>query len=281
MSTKRFSMTKSLNGIFALILIVTGILAGSCSGGKRTANNISLSTIDIDTIKPLFKDSVSPVYSYKISIEYLKDFENKTVLNKINNLIIGYIFGDRYTGKTLDTAITKNIESCFAEYTELADDFSEEETISAVLNYEKSIKSEISCNINNVLSMHSDVYHYTGGAHGMFSSTCMSVDLNTGNPVYYEDIFTDNSFNDIAELIINQIAINLGVENPALLNESGFFSAEEIKPTENFEILEDGILWVYNPYEIACYAVGQVNVLISWEQLAPYILENSIARSFF
>ncbi len=173
MSTKRFSMTKSLNGIFVLILIVTGILSGSCSCGKRTANNISFSSIDIDTIKPLFKDSVSPVYSYKISIEYLKDFENKTVLNKINNLIIGYIFGDRYTGKTLYTAITKNIESCFAEYAELAEDFSEEETISAVLNYEKSIKSEITCNFNNVLSMHSDVYLYTGGRFQLFFYRCI------------------------------------------------------------------------------------------------------------
>lgn len=49
----------------------------------------------------------------------------------------------------------------------------------------------------------------------------------------------------------------LNVSSPDSLLELGYFDTEDIMATENFYLTDTGICWVYNPYEIACYATGK------------------------
>lgn len=48
----------------------------------------------------------------------------------------------------------------------------------------------------------------------------------------------------------------LNVSSPDSLLELGYFDTEDIMATENFYLTDTGICWVYNPYEIACYATA-------------------------
>lgn len=41
--------------------------------------------------------------------------------------------------------------------------------------------------------------------------------------------------------------------------------------TENFLLKSDGIEWVYNQYEIACYASGIFKALVTWDALRPHL----------
>jgi len=41
--------------------------------------------------------------------------------------------------------------------------------------------------------------------------------------------------------------------------------------TENFMLTKDGIVWTYNQYEIACYASGWFDALVSWQSLSPHV----------
>ena len=50
------------------------------------------------------------------------------------------------------------------------------------------------------------------------------------------------------------------------LAQLGFFPSM-IAPTENFEITPSGITFHYDPYEIACYAIGEVEVPFTREEL--------------
>ena len=50
------------------------------------------------------------------------------------------------------------------------------------------------------------------------------------------------------------------------LAQRGFFP-ETIAPTENFEVTPEGIVFHYNPYDIACYAIGEVDVPFTKEEL--------------
>ena len=43
------------------------------------------------------------------------------------------------------------------------------------------------------------------------------------------------------------------------------------EPNGNFYVSEEGITWVYNPYEIAAYASGVIELPISWETLKPFL----------
>jgi hypothetical protein len=41
-------------------------------------------------------------------------------------------------------------------------------------------------------------------------------------------------------------------------------------------IVEEGILWTYNEYEIASYSEGHTDVLVSWKSIMPYLKSKKI-----
>lgn len=57
-----------------------------------------------------------------------------------------------------------------------------------------------------------------------------------------------------------------GAADDEELAQRGFFP-ETIAPTENFEVTPEGIVFHYNPYDIACYAIGEVDVPFTKEEL--------------
>jgi hypothetical protein len=51
-----------------------------------------------------------------------------------------------------------------------------------------------------------------------------------------------------------------------------FLFENKIPVTENFGLMENGILFDYPPYEIASYAAGEIDLLITYEELADILL---------
>ena len=47
------------------------------------------------------------------------------------------------------------------------------------------------------------------------------------------------------------------------------FSAPE--PNGNFSVSDTHVTWIYNPYEIAPYAMGSIELSVSWNDLKPYL----------
>ena len=41
----------------------------------------------------------------------------------------------------------------------------------------------------------------------------------------------------------------------------------EVRPIENFCVVKDGLKFVYNAYEVACYAAGAVEVPVKWDEV--------------
>ena len=55
----------------------------------------------------------------------------------------------------------------------------------------------------------------------------------------------------------------------------GFLDLKDIKVTENFYVNKDGIGFVYNPYEIACYANGTQTASFKWNEVSSLLKPNS------
>jgi len=51
---------------------------------------------------------------------------------------------------------------------------------------------------------------------------------------------------------------------------------DAIKPNENFYITDESINYVFNPYEIAPYYMGQTEVVIPFYRLKDILKPNSI-----
>ena len=116
-------------------------------------------------------------------------------------------------------------------------------------------------------------YQFTGGAHGYSATQSILIDKINGKKLNYEKMFTNLEMvkSKVESAFREQFKIPLGKS----LNEYGFFFENDqfILP-ENIFFSNDTILFVYNPYEIAPYAKGILEVPIKRSELDKYLYIN-------
>ena len=118
-----------------------------------------------------------------------------------------------------------------------------------------------------------DVYEYTGGAHGNRYLLIQNYDLQTGDAVSEQDLFIDDYYEPLKVLLLEAlIAQTDEAETKKDLRRLGY-SVADVVPNENFYVTPDGITYVYNPYEIAPYAMGCIQISIPWDSIR-HLLRN-------
>ena len=118
-----------------------------------------------------------------------------------------------------------------------------------------------------------DVYEYTGGAHGNRYLLIQNYDLQTGDAVSEQDFFIDDYYEPLKTLLLEAlIAQTDEAETMKDLRRLGY-SVADVVPNENFYVTPEGITYVYNPYEIAPYAMGCIQISLPWDSLR-HLLRN-------
>ena len=62
------------------------------------------------------------------------------------------------------------------------------------------------------------------------------------------------------------------VEKAEDLEQIGFFDVAEIGLNKNFYVTEQGIVYTYNEYEIAAYALGTTEVLLNYKDISGFMI---------
>ena len=107
---------------------------------------------------------------------------------------------------------------------------------------------------------------YTGGAHGMEALVCNVFDLTTGEAVSEPDLFAEGYREGVSALLESALDAFLEAQEEG---DDLVFGAPE--PNGNFSVSEEGVTWTYNPYEIAPYAMGAIDLAVRWDDLKPYL----------
>ncbi|HEY1023313.1 MAG TPA: RsiV family protein [Flavisolibacter sp.] len=116
-------------------------------------------------------------------------------------------------------------------------------------------------------------YVYSGGAHGHYSTTFQSVNLAAKKKLTVSDILTATGQKQLSPLLSWALRSQFSLKPTDALSEVLF--ENRISPNNNFYITEKGIGFVYNPYEIAAYAVGEIHLFIPFKNL-----QNGLQPSF-
>ena len=103
------------------------------------------------------------------------------------------------------------------------------------------------------LSFRCEEFKYTGGAHGTFIITVGTINRNSGRILKTKDAFAESDRGNLCATLRAKAIAELG-------GEENLLYAPTI--TENFCLMQDGWHFVYNEYELACYAKGAVEVVI-------------------
>lgn len=108
-----------------------------------------------------------------------------------------------------------------------------------------------------------DLSAYTGGAHSAVEVTYVTLDARTGKCLTIDDIVTDTA--ELTHRAETEFRKTRGINPETNFSDAGFsFENNTFSLTDNFGILDNGIIFHYNPYEIAPWAMGPTEFIISY-----------------
>ncbi len=172
---------------------------------------------------------------------------------------------------------------------------------SLITDWELSLSSKITWDSEKCFSFQSYVYTYFGGAHPdeWYWNGTYSRELK--RRIAVADLFDDKNLLSVAAVICKEISKNYWSSeilrriasaeaakiqrgdyksyaehagNPGNIGEGDIGGNPRV--SENFMIVEEGILWTYNEYEIASYSEGHTDVLVPWKSIMPYLKSTDI-----
>ena len=109
--------------------------------------------------------------------------------------------------------------------------------------------------------------YYEGGAHGINQKLLLNFVEKTGQQLTLRDVFVPGYESTLNELLQQKLIENTGAKDMNDLRAKGYLYSMEMFAPENFALDEDGITFIYNPYEIAPYEKGMTELTLENEEL--------------
>lgn len=167
---------------------------------------------------------------------------------------------DSSSAKTLEDAAKKFI----GEYFSFKNEFPE-----SPATYEADIAQEELIKNDSLLIYKTKFYLFTGGAHGYGATRFLNFNLKNGKQLTNTALFTnEEKFTAFAEKKFRE-QYEITSEN---INSKGFFFENDtFTLPENIAITKDEVILIYNPYEAASYAQGQLELVINKAEVEQFL----------
>ena len=202
----------------------------------------------------------------KIAISYPRAIDDTKLGRSINTAIEEEIVGLLTFADSLDvTNLDEAIASFTNGYLELKEVYPTE-----AVDWEAKIDASVSYENNKVLSIQLDSYLFTGGAHGYASTQFLNFDKDKGEEIDTRAFFRDlREFKKFAE---TKFRDQEKIPQNAPINSTGFmFEQDSFYLPENIGLSPKGIVLLYNQYEVASYADGQIELIITYPEAKNHV----------
>jgi hypothetical protein len=121
----------------------------------------------------------------------------------------------------------------------------------------------------SVVSLSVSEYTFTGGAHGDFSTVFYNVHPVSGRLLTLSDFIKPDGESKLEHLAEQKFRQTRQIPAEQSLTEAGYwFENDVFYLTDNMAVQEDGMLFLYNPYEIAPYSEGIIKLFLTNAELA-------------
>ncbi|MCX6215502.1 RsiV family protein [Spirosoma sp.] len=118
-----------------------------------------------------------------------------------------------------------------------------------------------------------ETFAYTGGAHPNTNMSLYNFDRETGRLLTLSDMVSDTTA--LLALVEKAFRKQQALSPQNNLEEQGYFLRDgHFFLPANVGMSSAGMLFYYNPYEIAAYAVGPIQVTVPYEQLKGILRED-------
>lgn len=139
-----------------------------------------------------------------------------------------------------------------------------------VFSREYEYSDSITYSEQGILSLISKTIEYSGGAHANQFASTLNFNLNDKALITVSSLFKEPNDEDLLDLLFNALMHSFEVETREELEYKGVFNYHALEVTNNLYFDKNGITFYYNPYELATYSTGPIELHLSYDDLAPY-----------
>ncbi len=204
----------------------------------------------------------------EITINYVQAQGGSEASKKINSEIITFIISALHIvdeGESSATTIPEAVENFIKAYRMDSADFPD---MSA--EYFAEINISESYNSKKLVSFQLQQFLYTGGAHGYQSNSFLNFNPQSGLEIPLENLFT--SIDDFSVLAEKKFREAHKISKSESINSTGFWFEDDVfYLPETIGITNEGLVLIYNQYEIASYADGPIELEIPMEEATKYM----------
>ena len=214
------------------------------------------------------KQHIDKSQDAKIVINYPKAIGNKDVAKKINYAIEGSIAYEINMTESLEEEVSlSEVVSRFdSEYKKFKNDFKDSNQ-----KWEVKVDGDVVYESDEVICINIKSYTDTGGAHGNSTTTYLNFNPQTGAILWLDDIFNNvYEFKKIAEKAFKDQS--KPKDNAETMED--FFYGELFQLPTNMGFTKDGLVLVYNNYEIASYAQGNTKIVLPYSEIKDLLKVN-------
>lgn len=276
-------MKKQTVSLLVLLLAASGFFFSCGNIMNKNTGALEFDSIQVNETAHLFGDTAKPACNLVINFAYATRSSDVKLKDSLNTFFLSACFGDKYMTMTPEEAIKKYTEKYVNDYRKdlepmyRKDEQDKEEgaSMEAWYSYYKGIESNIQLYIKNLLVYRIDYNEYTGGAHGIYMSSFLNMDLRTLSPVRLDDLFASDYKEALTDLLWNQLMADNKVATRQELEDLGYATTGELEPTENFYLDPEGITFYYNVYDIAPYVMGPVKITLPYEAMQHLLSDDN------
>lgn len=277
-------MNKQTVSLLVLLLAASGFFFSCSNIMNKNAGALEFDSIQVNETAHLFGDSTKPACNLTINFTYAAKSSDNRLKDSLNSYFLAACFGDKYIALTPAEAVKKYTEKYVDDYRKDLEpiyrkdekDKEDDASMEAWYSYYKGIESRVQLYIKNLLVYRMDYNEYTGGAHGIYMSSFLNLDLRTLAPIRLDDLFVNGYEEPLTDLLWNQLMADNKVATRQELEDMGYATTGTLEPTENFYLDRDGITFYYNVYDITPYVMGPVKITLPYQMMQHLLISDNM-----
>lgn len=199
-----------------------------------------------------------------VALNYPKAEGSEAIATRINQTLEAHISKQINLSEdtTIENTVDEAIQQFNTDYKSFISDFPD-----AAQQWEALIDGEVTYRSPEVICIALNSYLDTGGAHGNTNVRFFNFDPLTGNLLEMDDLISN--IDGLSALIKTQLKSEIKANTTEPLDHA--FIGSDFKFPESIGYSDEGLIILYNPYEIASYAQGIVEFSIPFEDVNSYL----------
>jgi Deacetylase PdaC/Protein of unknown function (DUF3298) len=263
----------SMKNLFLLFASVIA-LAACQSKNESTTTETASAEVKVDSSNyyakttSINKEGDSVHTSFRVKYPQLSGGE-EAIMTKINAQIEQMVKDQTFSmDDTVQTSKTGSVEALAKGFLKEFEDFTKENEDMPSMGWEYDGSGDTLLISPKVISIYYQVYSFTGGAHGNSNITYLNFNAQTGDLLKLTDIVSDTTaLKKIAELKFEKTQKQFAKDNDFEYDRTSYFWEKPFYLPANIAVTKTGLLFMYNPYEAAAYALGPISFDLTWEEL--------------